>query len=84
MVSKLMTDCRYLIDTGLPTCLGHFAVKKIAVGESHAYLLQILREVCHLKKLQLTKKKFTLDSTARFVSLRDFTILISSRITMLG
>jgi hypothetical protein len=24
---------------------GHFAVKKIAVGESHSYLLQTLREV---------------------------------------
>ena len=27
--------------------LGHFAVKKIAVGQSHTYLLQILREVRH-------------------------------------
>ena len=25
--------------------IGHFAVKKIAVGESHSYLLGILREV---------------------------------------
>lgn len=25
--------------------IGHFAVKKIAVGESHTYLLKILREV---------------------------------------
>lgn len=25
--------------------IGHFAVKKIAVGESHSYLLKILREV---------------------------------------
>lgn len=25
--------------------LGHFAVKKIAVGQSHSYLLTILREV---------------------------------------
>lgn len=25
---------------------GHFAVKKIAVGDSHSYLLKILREVC--------------------------------------
>ena len=25
--------------------LGHFAVKKIAVGQSHSYLLNILREV---------------------------------------
>jgi hypothetical protein len=29
----------------LPFLLGHFAVKKIAVGESHSYLLNILREV---------------------------------------
>lgn len=27
------------------TPLGHFAVKKIAVGESHSYLLSTLREV---------------------------------------
>jgi hypothetical protein len=30
------------------THLGHFAVKKIAVGESHSYLLGILREVREL------------------------------------
>ena len=33
---------RILLTTVLP---GHFAVKKIAVGESHSYLLKILREV---------------------------------------
>lgn len=27
------------------TIIGHFAVKKIAVGQSHSYLLKILREV---------------------------------------
>jgi hypothetical protein len=26
---------------------GHFAVKKIAVGDSHQYLMEILREACH-------------------------------------
>lgn len=31
--------------------LGHFAVKKIAVGESHSYLLKILREVRLLEQL---------------------------------
>ena len=31
--------------------LGHFAVKKIAVGESHSYLLKILREVCILPRV---------------------------------
>jgi hypothetical protein len=31
--------------------LGHFAVKKIAVGESHSYLLKILREVRLLERL---------------------------------
>ena len=30
--------------------LGHFAVKKIAVGESHSYLLSILREVRDLSR----------------------------------
>lgn len=34
--------------TNLLTHLGHFAVKKIAVGESHSYLLGILREVREL------------------------------------
>lgn len=32
--------------------LGHFAVKKIAVGESHAYLLKILKEVRLLERLR--------------------------------
>ena len=32
--------------------LGHFAVKKIAVGESHSYLLNILREVRLLERLR--------------------------------
>ena len=32
--------------------LGHFAVKKIAVGESHTYLLEILREVSTICVLQ--------------------------------
>ena len=32
------------------THLGHFAVKKIAVGESHSYLLGILREVRELSQ----------------------------------
>ena len=29
---------------------GHFAVKKIAVGDSQSYLLKILREVCDVPK----------------------------------
>ncbi|KAF9444182.1 kinase-like protein [Macrolepiota fuliginosa MF-IS2] len=40
--------CQHVLD-GNP--LGHFAVKKIAVGESHAYLLTILREVRLLEQL---------------------------------
>ncbi|KAF9459711.1 kinase-like domain-containing protein [Collybia nuda] len=40
--------CQHLLD-GNP--LGHFAVKKIAVGESHSYLLKILREVRLLERL---------------------------------
>ncbi|KIM76169.1 hypothetical protein PILCRDRAFT_12941 [Piloderma croceum F 1598] len=40
--------CQHMLD-GNP--LGHFAVKKIAVGESHTYLLQILREVRLLERL---------------------------------
>jgi len=35
-----------------PTCTGHFAVKKIAVGDSSAYLLKILREVRLLETLR--------------------------------
>ncbi|ETW76102.1 hypothetical protein HETIRDRAFT_53797 [Heterobasidion irregulare TC 32-1] len=41
--------CQHVLD-GNP--LGHFAVKKIAVGESSAYLLQILREVRLLETLR--------------------------------
>ncbi|KAK7683632.1 hypothetical protein QCA50_013470 [Cerrena zonata] len=40
--------CQHVLD-GNP--LGHFAVKKIAVGKSHTYLIQILREVRLLEKL---------------------------------
>ncbi|EDR06625.1 uncharacterized protein LACBIDRAFT_299595 [Laccaria bicolor S238N-H82] len=40
--------CQHMLD-GNP--LGHFAVKKIAVGESHSYLLKILREVRLLERL---------------------------------
>ncbi|KAH6901000.1 other/IKS protein kinase [Coprinopsis sp. MPI-PUGE-AT-0042] len=40
--------CQHMLD-GNP--LGHFAVKKIAVGESHSYLLKILREVRLLEQL---------------------------------
>ncbi|KAF9564514.1 kinase-like protein [Agrocybe pediades] len=40
--------CQHVLD-GNP--LGHFAVKKIAVGESHSYLLKILREVRLLERL---------------------------------
>ncbi|KAF8872736.1 kinase-like domain-containing protein [Infundibulicybe gibba] len=41
--------CQHMLD-GNP--LGHFAVKKIAVGESHTYLLRILREVRLLEQLR--------------------------------
>ncbi|KAI0088792.1 kinase-like domain-containing protein [Irpex rosettiformis] len=40
--------CQHVLD-GNP--LGRFAVKKIAVGQSHSYLLTILREVRLLEKL---------------------------------
>ncbi|KAG7092144.1 hypothetical protein E1B28_008517 [Marasmius oreades] len=40
--------CQHMLD-GNP--LGHFAVKKIAVGNSHSYLLNILREVRLLERL---------------------------------
>ncbi|KAJ7135890.1 kinase-like protein [Mycena epipterygia] len=40
--------CQHVLD-GNP--LGHFAVKKIAVGESHSYLLNILKEVRLLEQL---------------------------------
>ncbi|KAF7350354.1 Other/IKS protein kinase [Mycena venus] len=40
--------CQHVLD-GNP--LGHFAVKKIAVGESHSYLLNILKEVRLLERL---------------------------------
>ncbi|KAJ7151236.1 kinase-like domain-containing protein [Mycena filopes] len=40
--------CQHVLD-GNP--LGHFAVKKIAVGESHAYLINILKEVRLLEQL---------------------------------
>ncbi|EJT99172.1 kinase-like protein [Dacryopinax primogenitus] len=41
--------CQHVLD-GNP--LGHFAVKKIAVGRSHSYLLQTLREVRLLETLR--------------------------------
>ncbi|KAJ7752461.1 kinase-like protein [Mycena maculata] len=40
--------CQHVLD-GNP--LGHFAVKKIAVGDSHSYLLNILKEVRLLEQL---------------------------------
>ncbi|KAF9255094.1 kinase-like protein [Marasmius fiardii PR-910] len=40
--------CQHMLD-GNP--LGHFAVKKVAVGNSHSYLLNILREVRLLERL---------------------------------
>ncbi|KAF6756309.1 other/IKS protein kinase [Ephemerocybe angulata] len=40
--------CQHVLDGN---ALGHFAVKKIAVGESHSYLLKILREVRLLEQL---------------------------------
>ncbi|KAJ7028008.1 kinase-like domain-containing protein [Mycena alexandri] len=40
--------CQHVLD-GNP--LGHFAVKKIAVGESHSYLINILKEVRLLEQL---------------------------------
>ncbi|KAF8898129.1 kinase-like domain-containing protein [Gymnopilus junonius] len=40
--------CQHMLDGH---SLGHFAVKKIAVGESHSYLFNILREVRLLERL---------------------------------
>ncbi|KIK63101.1 hypothetical protein GYMLUDRAFT_163886 [Collybiopsis luxurians FD-317 M1] len=40
--------CQHMLDGN---ALGRFAVKKIAVGESHTYLLSILREVRLLERL---------------------------------
>ncbi|OCH93324.1 kinase-like protein [Obba rivulosa] len=40
--------CQHVLDGN---SLGYFAVKKIAVGQSHSYLIQILREVRLLEKL---------------------------------
>ncbi|KZT10504.1 kinase-like protein [Laetiporus sulphureus 93-53] len=40
--------CQHVLDGNT---LGHFAVKKIAVGQSHSYLLNILREVRLLERL---------------------------------
>lgn len=40
--------CQHVLDGN---SLGHFAVKKIAVGQSHSYLLNILREVRLLEQL---------------------------------
>ncbi|OBZ78055.1 putative serine/threonine-protein kinase iksA [Grifola frondosa] len=40
--------CQHVLDGN---DLGHFAVKKIAVGQSHSYLLDTLREVRLLEKL---------------------------------
>ncbi|KAF8914692.1 kinase-like domain-containing protein [Mucidula mucida] len=40
--------CQHVLD-GNP--LGHFAVKKVAVGQSHSYLMNILREVRLLERL---------------------------------
>ncbi|KLO11390.1 kinase-like protein [Schizopora paradoxa] len=41
--------CQHILDGNL---LGHFAVKKIAVGQSHSYLTKILREVRLLETLR--------------------------------
>ncbi|KIY47862.1 kinase-like protein [Fistulina hepatica ATCC 64428] len=41
--------CQHILDGNR---LGHFAVKKVAVGESHSYLLNILKEVRLLETLQ--------------------------------
>ena len=48
IILVLTYDVQHVLD-GNP--LGHFAVKKIAVGESHSYLLKILREVRLLERL---------------------------------
>ncbi|KAJ7788408.1 kinase-like protein [Mycena olivaceomarginata] len=40
--------CQHVLDGN---ALGHFAVKKIAVGESHSYLINILKEVRLLERL---------------------------------
>ncbi|KAI0635230.1 kinase-like protein [Trametes polyzona] len=41
--------CQHVLDGN---SLGYFAVKKVAVGQSHSYLLNTLREVRLLEKLQ--------------------------------
>ncbi|KAH8115900.1 kinase-like protein [Phellopilus nigrolimitatus] len=41
--------CQHVLD-GNP--LGYFAVKKIAVGQSHSYLIQVLREIRLLERLR--------------------------------
>ncbi|KAH9852573.1 kinase-like protein [Lenzites betulinus] len=41
--------CQHMLDGN---SLGYFAVKKVAVGQSHSYLLNTLREVRLLEKLQ--------------------------------
>ncbi|KAF9525399.1 kinase-like domain-containing protein [Crepidotus variabilis] len=41
--------CKHVLDGN---ALGHFAIKKIAVGESHSYLLKTLREVRLLERLR--------------------------------
>lgn len=48
--------CQHVLDGNL---LGHFAVKKIAVGSSHEYLVQILREV--LERFDKMFRKFSVD-----------------------
>ncbi|EPQ53519.1 kinase-like protein [Gloeophyllum trabeum ATCC 11539] len=40
--------CQHILDNNP---LGHFAVKKIAVGDSHSYLLNILQEIRLLERL---------------------------------
>jgi serine/threonine protein kinase len=44
-----MPKHQHVLDGNL---LGHFAVKKIAVGESHSYLLKTLKEVRLLERLR--------------------------------
>ena len=39
--------------------LGHFAVKKIAVGQSHSYLLNILREVRITRRALPARRRLT-------------------------
>lgn len=61
--------------------VGYFAVKKVAVGQSHSYLLSTLREVCGTQCRPFVPHSY---EVCRFVSSRSYTTHISSHITIHG